>query len=363
LLQETKYWQLSETKLNKALVGQEVDASLWSITQDLLATDKLKKYLYQPLPLLVEMVMARIAASNYGLGLAEFLNQELAFKSGGFSLPTPLITMFNGGRFGDTNLDFEDYLLIPLTKNKNTLRQKLDNAGLVYRKLAELLQSSGYDSDLGSLGGYAPDLVSTIEAIDLMIAAINLAGFTPGQDFGLGIDVGSANLYDSKEHCYLFKLSHNYFNTANLSHLYEEWLKQYPIFYLEDCLASADTAGWHKLSDELRTKLVLAGDKLFNNDIQIFRQNLKLKLANTLVLDFQAHDNLRSVANLIKLAQKHNYQIVMSCGDNETDDTFVSDLAVASGADFVKFGSLARYERVAKYNRLLLLATKLENYF
>jgi len=356
-------YSLIQESLNKFFINLDVDDGLWEQVIKFLSNERNKKNLSAPIPLLIEIAVIKIMASVQRIDVFEQINTTLGIEEKLFFIPTPLITLFNGGGYGDTNLDFEEYLLIPLTKNKTTFEQKIINANQVYKKLGTVLKTAGYDTDTGVMGGYAPDLVSTVEALDLIVASINLAGFGPANDFGLGIDVGSANLYNPEEHNYLFRLSHNYFNTTNLSHLYQEWLSRYPLFYLEDCLAPDDLIGWQNLSEELRDDIVLAGDKLFSNDISILRRGLKARLANTAVIKMNEFASLIDLVDFVKLAKKHNYQIVISSGDAETNDAFVADLSVATGADFVKFGSMSRGERIAKYNRLLSLSRRLENFF
>jgi|GEM_PF-1170526 len=354
-------WRQAQEQIGRLLLGLELDESLWNQVNAKLSNSKHRKNLTKTLALLVEMVAIKASSSGRYLGCVEYLNEYLGFNQAMFVMPTPLITIFNGGRFGDTNLDFEDYLLIPLTKNKDSFAQKIQDSKLVFDKIGQLLRASGYDSDCGVLGAYAPEMASSLEALDIMLAGVNLAGFVGAQDFGLGINVGSANLYDSSEHKYLFKLSHNYFNTANLNQLYHEWLRQYPLFYLEDPLSEHDLEGWQDLSEDFRDGLVLAGDKLFDGDISQFRKLLKYKLGNTIVLNITSANSFLELADLIKLAKKHNYQVVLSAGEAETAEDFVADFAVASNVDFVKFGALARSERVGKYNRLLIIASKLQN--
>lgn len=354
---------LIEDRFNSFIAKQELDKSLWLNVQDFIKDDKNNKYLPKPLGLLLEMLSLRVVADLANLNLFEQIAEVFLKGERLFFVPTPMITMFNGGVYGDTNLDFEEYLLIPLTKGRSSFEQKINNANLVYRKLALVLKAAGYDADLGVLGAYAPDLVSTVEALDLIIASINLSGFSPASDFGIGIDIGSANLYNKENHNYVFRLSHNYFTNTSLSQLYSEWLIKYPIFYLEDALAPDDTVAWQELSVELGEELVLAGDKLFTNDSAVLRRGLAAGLANSVVVNLQEYKSIVDVAEFVALAKKRNYQVVFAAAEQETNDSFIADLAVALGADFVKFGALARGERLAKYNRLLSISRRLENFF
>ena len=207
---------LISEKLYLTLAGQEIEESLWPLIQSFINEEKNQRYLVKPVALLLEIAVLKILALVSGREVFEQIVESFGLKQSLFLMPTPIISVFGGAWYGDSNLDFRDYLLIPLTKNRTSFEKKLSDAGLVYHKLATVLKSAGYDADIGSLGAYAPDLVSTMEALDLLIASINLAGFSPAKDFGLGIDVGAASLYNIEEHNYLFRLSHNYFSSNNL---------------------------------------------------------------------------------------------------------------------------------------------------
>lgn len=351
---------LISEKLYLTLAGQELEESLWPLIQSFINEEKNQRYLVKPVALLLEIAVLKILALVSGREVFEQIVESFGLKQSLFLMPTPIISVFGGAWYGDSNLDFRDYLLIPLTKNRTSFEKKLSDASLVYHKLATVLKSAGYDADIGSLGAYAPDLVSTMEALDLLIASINLAGFSPAKDFGLGIDVGAASLYNIEEHNYLFRLSHNYFSSNNLSSLYREWLIKYPIFYLQDVLAPEDKVAWQELTQELREELVLAGAELFADNKNEMRRAVAAGLANTVVLDYQKCSSLTDLFEMVALAKKHHYQVVVAASERETNEDFVADLALASGADFVKFGALARGERSAKYSRLLVIAQLLE---
>jgi len=281
------------------------------------------------------------------------LNNAYQFEQKIYGLPTPIFNMFNGGKFGDTNLDFEEFLVVPLTKNKTSFLEKVECGAAIFHALAAELAAAGYDTDVGSEGGYAPDMTASLTAFDLLLAACRSAGYEPGREVGLGVDVGAGWLYDHQAKRYIFRLDHNQFSSDNLLQLYEEWLRRYHLVYLEDGLAGVDLAGWKELSDRLRQQLILAGDDLFANNLDQLRHGLKDRLANAVVIKLDNVATVAEIAACLKLAAKHNYQTIISSGYSETNDTFSADLAVAAGADFIKSGSLSRGERVGKYNRLL----------
>jgi enolase len=265
-------------------------------------------------------------------------------------IPTPIFNIFNGGRHADTNLDFQEFLIIP---KKSSAAAMVRMGAEIFHELGKVLKESDYDTDTGLEGGYAPDLDSSIEAIEFILAAALRAGYKPGGDIYLGVDVGSSLLYEATTKKYIFPLDNIYFSSANLIGLYEEWLKKYPFIYIEDGLAEDDWDNWRALTAELGNKILIAGDDLFATSSARLRQGLKEKAANSIIIKPNQAGTVTETIDCITLAQKHNYQIIISHRSGETNDDFIVDLAVACGAEYLKAGSLSRGERLAKYNRLL----------
>ncbi|MFZ4631653.1 MAG: phosphopyruvate hydratase [Patescibacteria group bacterium] len=315
-----------------------------------------KKNLGVNTSLVVSLACARVAALSRDQELFDYLQKTFVFNSS-FKTPTPIFNLFNGGRHADTNLDWQEFLIIPKTESAS----KMIQAGAeIFHELARVLKESNYDTDTGVEGGYAPDLDSSIEAIELILAASVRAGYNPGKDVYLGIDVGSSSLYEEKSQKYLFPLDNIYFSSANLISLYNDWFEKYPLIYLEDALAEDDWKNWQELTAELGEKLLIVGDELFSGDQDRLRHGLKEKVANSIVIRPNQIGTLTETVDCIRLAQKHNYKVVISHASSETNDDFISDLAVAVGADYLKAGSLSRGERLAKYNRLLEIAEIIE---
>jgi len=297
-------------------------------------------------------------------------------RGSNFKMPTPFFNIFNGGKHADTNLDFQEFMIIPLTpfskggKNppnpplskggKKDFAEKVRMGAEIFHKLGWILKKAGFDTDVGSEGGYAPDIVSSIQAIELILAAVLEAGYTPGKDIGLGIDVGSSELYNKKAEKYIFKLDRANFTNTTLVGLYYEWFRKYPIISLEDGLAEDDWEGWRELTKELGEEMLIIGDDLFATNINRLRRGLKEKAANTILIKPNQVGTLSETMECVKFAQKHNYKIMVSHRSGETNDDFIADLAVAVGADYIKAGSLSRGERVAKYNRLMEIENNLK---
>ncbi len=315
--------------------------------------------------LAVSVACARAAALYEKKELFLYIQDIFELKSKKNQLPTPLFNIFNGGTHADTNLDFQEFLINPnvsSAKFKETVHEnsmtKVVRAGAeIYHALGKILRESGYDSDVGLEGGYAPDLDSSIKAIELMLSAIKRAGYTPEEDFSLGLDIGSSVLFDEINDQYLFALDGGHITASNLIGLYSDWLSQYPINFLEDGLNENHWLEWKKLTDELGTKLIIAGDDLFASNISRLKEGIKKGVANAAVLKPNQVGTLTEIVDYAKLALASNYKLIVSHRSGETNDTFIADLAVALGATHLKAGSLSRGERVAKYNRLLEISS------
>lgn len=266
--------------------------------------------------------------------------------------PRLIINLFNGGRYGDTNLDFEEYLILPTAKK---ISEQIKLGTEVYHHLGIILAQAGFDTDVGSEGGYAPDIVSSAQALELIQAAALAAGYHSGRDYQLGLDLGANQLYDESLGHYVFSLDRNYFSARTMLDLYYAWLEKYPIGYLEDGLAEDDDDGWQAMTKALAGKVVLAGDELFLTKENKLRERLNKKIGTATVARLAHNATVSQLLDFLILARKHGYELVLSQDYGETNDDFIVDLAVAIGAEYLKVGSLSRGERVVKYNRLLAI--------
>lgn len=304
----------------------------------------------------VSLACARAAALAQGQELYEYIAESFGFINSSGCLPTPCFNIFNGGKHADTNLDFQEFMIIPAAhakSGKKVFAEQVRAGAEIFHALGGILKKAGYDTDVGNEGGYAPDMTSSIQALELIMAAIIKAGYRPGADVKLGIDVGSSQLYNQINGKYIFKLDHSSFTSATLTGLYYEWFRKYPLIYLEDGLAEDDWAGWKRLNKELGRELMLVGDDLFATNVTRLRKGLKEGAANAILIKPNQVGTLTETVNCVKTAKKHNYKIIVSHRSGETTDDFIADLAVGAGADYIKAGSLSRGERLAKYNRLL----------
>ncbi|MBN2884540.1 phosphopyruvate hydratase [Patescibacteria group bacterium] len=311
----------------------------------------------------VSLAVARAGAMFEKKELFQYLLDYYQL-SGSAKIPIPLFNMFSGGHHADTNLDFKEFLLIPQPDSPTFTGTSCEGQAVrmvragaeVYHALGKILRENSYDSDTGIEGGYAPNMDSSLKALDLMMAAIISAGYEAKKDFVLGIDIGSNHLYDVSSKQYIFPLDNSYLSSQHLVGLYTEWLQKYPIIYLEDGLANDDWSTWREVTAALGDHLVLAGDELFASNLDRLRRGIAERAANAFVLKPNQIGTLTETIECAKLAERQHYQLVVSHRGGETNDDFIVDLAVALGAKYLKAGSLSRGERVAKYNRLMAIA-------
>ena len=310
----------------------------------------------------VSLACARAGALAQGEELYKYISKSYELREASCDkMPTPCFNIFNGGKHADTNLDFQEFMIIPVIEA--SFKEKVRIGAEIFHILGDILKKAGYDTDVGSEGGYAPDINSSIQAIELIMAAIIKSGYKAGIEVALGIDVGSSQLYNKADGKYIFKLDQAIFTAATLTGLYYEWFRKYPIIYIEDGLAEDDWSGWQELNKELGANIMLVGDDLFVTNLECLRQGLKERAANAIVIKPNQVGTLSETVACAKLAKKHNYKIIVSHRSGETADDFIADLAVAIGADYIKAGSLSRGERVAKYNRLMEIEDLLNSKF
>ncbi len=269
----------------------------------------------------------------------------------------PIFNIFNGGDTGDTDLDFQEFLLIPKKEDASEMIRK---GAEVFLELAKVLREAGHDTDTGQEGGYAPDMDSSIEAIEFILSAIIRAGYNPGKDFSLGIDIGSSILYDKSTAKYVFSLDKSYFSALDLESLYQEWLSKYPITYLEDVFNESDWESWKKVNDSLGDRMQIVADDLLSSNTNRLRESLNKNSFNSVILKPAKLGTLTKVVEYANIAQEYGYKLLVSGLNQELSDSHIADIAVALGADSLKAGSLSRGERVVKYNRLIEIQNNLK---
>jgi enolase len=293
----------------------------------------------------VSMAVARAAALAAGIPLYRYLGGEAASL-----LPVPQMNVINGGRHAENSLDMQEFMIVP--KGAPSFSEALRMGSEIFRSLKELLKRKNHSVAVGDEGGFAPDLKSGEEALDLIVTAIAEAGYQPGEDIAIALDPAASEFYEDGN--YHFKKSAGGEKSANdMTALYSEWVKNYPIVSIEDGLAEDDWKGWELLTKALGQKIQIVGDDIFVTDPALIKKGIKQKVGNAVLIKVNQIGTVTETLEAIKTAREGNYRVVISHRSGETEDTFIADLAVAVNAGQIKTGSVCRSERIAKYNRLL----------
>lgn len=300
--------------------------------------------------LAVSLASAHAAAKDQNLALYEYIGKNLV-KGGGeqFKLPVPMMNIINGGEHADNSVDMQEFMIIPVgaTSMADAVRYGTE----VFHNLKSVLAKKGMNTAVGDEGGFAPDLSSNEEAIEVILEAIENAGFTAGKDIYLGLDCAASEYY--KDGQYNLASEGKVFDAAGMVDYLSSWVDQYPIITIEDGLDEADWDGWSLLTSKLGNKIQLVGDDLYVTNPSIFREGIEKQIANSILIKFNQIGTLSETLEAIQMAHDANYTAVVSHRSGETEDTTIADLAVATNAAQIKTGSLSRSDRIAKYNQLL----------
>lgn len=336
--------------------------------------------------LAVSLAVARAAATASKLPLYKYLrgiyksqstdknmkSEIINLKSRMWQMPHPMMNILNGGAHANWSIDFQEFMIIPYV-DKFSERVRIGSE--IFHKLGKILKHKGFQTLVGDEGGYAPKLQRNEEALELIMLAIREAGFTAGKDVFLAMDVASSEFYKTEPRSdaphrgasttgdgkYELKVDGKIFNAKELYKVYADWLARYPILSIEDPFAEDDWESWklfarskkRELRSKSKHKLLVVGDDLFTTNIKRLKTGVELGVANAILIKPNQIGTLTETMETIRYAQKNRYKVIISHRSGETCDTFISDLAVACGADFIKAGSLSREERLAKYNRLM----------
>lgn len=292
----------------------------------------------------VSLATARAAAEALGLPLYRYLGGVQ-----GVVLPVPLMNVINGGRHADNRVDFQEFMLVPA--GAPSFQEALRIGVEVFHALKGVLKAKGYSTNVGDEGGFAPDLKSNEEAVELLLEAVQKAGYTPGKEVALALDVAATELY--REGRYHLEGEGRILSREEMVGLLEAWVEKYPILSIEDGLAEDDWEGWRLLTERLGGRIQLVGDDLFVTNPARLKEGIERKVANAILVKVNQIGTLTETLEAIRLAQRSGYRAVISHRSGETEDSFIADLAVAVNAGQIKTGSLSRSDRLAKYNQLL----------
>jgi enolase len=332
---------IGEDALDQALID--------SLMIDLDGTET-KKRLGANAILAVSLAVAKAAAEEAGLPLYQYLGGPNAKE-----LPVPMMNVLNGGAHADNNVDFQEFMIIPAGAKNCTDAIRI--GAEVFHSLKAVLKKKGHNTSVGDEGGFAPNLRSNEEACQVILEAVQKAGYKAGKDVFLGLDVASSEFY--KNGVYDLKGEGKKMTADKMIKFYESWVRQYPIITIEDGMSEKDWKGWKTLTDHLGKKVQLVGDDIFVTNTKIFRKGIDEGIANSILIKLNQIGTLTETLDAIEMAKRAGYTAVVSHRSGESEDATIADLVVATNAGQIKTGSLSRTDRIAKYNQLIRIEEEL----
>ena len=303
----------------------------------------------------VSLACAKAVAETMGLPLFRYIGGTNAR-----TLPVPMMNIVNGGKHADNNVDFQEFMIMPV--GAPNFAEALRMGAETFHALNSVLSKKGYNTAVGDEGGFAPNLKSNDEAIEVILEAINKAGYKAGDEIALALDPASSEMYlKDKKKYHFFKSDKSEKTAEQMIEYYKKWVGQYPILSLEDGLAEDDWDGWKLLTDELGGIIQLVGDDIFVTNTQRLERGIEMGVANSILIKVNQIGTLTETLDAIEMAKKAGYTNVISHRSGETEDTTIADIAVATNAGQIKTGSLSRTDRIAKYNQLLRIEEELDS--
>lgn len=277
----------------------------------------------------------------------------------GKTLPMPMMNVINGGAHADSNVDFQEFMIMPI--GAKTFKQAMEFAGETFVALKKVLKSKGYQTAVGDEGGFAPNFKNNEEPLQAIVEAITNAGYIPGKDISIAMDVAASEFYNSEAKTYdLTKSGAGSYSTDQMIEWYAELIEKYPIISIEDPLSENDWDGWAKITKVLGSKIQLVGDDVFVTNPKILKEGIEKGVGNAILIKLNQIGTLTETLETINLAKANGYNTIISHRSGETEDTFIADLAVAVDAGQIKTGSISRTDRVAKYNQLIRIERELK---
>ena len=340
-------------ELRSALLGKKISdqAAIDQLMIDLDGTENKSKFGANAI-LAVSMACARASANAAG----QPLYQHLALATDSYKLPVPMMNVINGGAHADNNIDIQEFMILPV--GAPSFVEAVRYGAEVFHNLKKVLSKRKMNVAVGDEGGFAPNLGSNEEALEVICEAVELAGYKLGDDICLGLDVAASELFENG--VYKLKTGDSSFNAAEFVDYLAGWINKYPaLITIEDALAESDWDGWQLITDKLGNKIQLVGDDLFVTNTKIFKQGIDRGICNSILIKLNQIGTITETLAAIKMAKDAGYTAVVSHRSGETEDTIIADLTVATGTGQIKTGSLCRTDRVAKYNQLIRIADEL----
>jgi len=302
----------------------------------------------------VSLACAKASAEFFGLPLYRYIGGVNAK-----TLPVPMMNILNGGKHADNNVDFQEFMVMPA--GAPSFREALRYGAETFHSLKSVLKKKGYNTAVGDEGGFAPNLKSNDEAIEVILDAIDKAGFKAGKDIFIALDPAASEMWDDeKKQYYLFKSTKEYMSPEKMVDYWVSWVNQYPIISLEDGMSEFDWDGWKLLTDKIGNKIQLVGDDVFVTNTEFLSKGISLKAANSILIKVNQIGTLTETLDAIEMAKNAGYTSVISHRSGETEDTTIADIAVATNVGQIKTGSASRTDRIAKYNQLIRIEEELD---
>lgn len=346
------------TKINDALKGMDVfDLRHLDDAMRILDGSANKHKLGANAILGASMAAAHAGARRAGVPLYVYLRETYGFQLKGYKLPSPLMNVFNGGSHADTNLDMQEFIVIPHAFKK--FADKLQAGSEIFHALGDVLKKDGLDTDVGNEGGYAPNVGKTEQALEYLVKAIKKAKYKPGKQVGLGIDVAASEFFNQKTKKYVLKTDRRKLSAEQMTDLIDGWVKKYPLMSIEDPLDQDAWEDWVAFTERLGKKIMVIGDDFYVTNPERIQKGIDMGATNAILIKMNQIGSMSETMEAIALGQKNGQKIVVSHRSGETCDTTIADLAVAVNAEFIKTGAPSRSERLAKYNRLLEIEEEL----
>ncbi len=343
-----------EQQLREELIGQEVTDQI-KIDRMMIARDgtRNKSKVGANAILAVSLAVARAAAEELGQPLYRYLGGVNAHV-----LPVPMMNILNGGSHADNGIDFQEFMIMPV--GASSFKEGLRMGVEVFHHLKSVLKSKGYATNVGDEGGFAPGIKNNEEAIQMVMIAIEKAGYRPLEDMVIAMDAAASEFYDAEKGEYVFKKSTgDRFSSKDMVAFWKDWCNRYPIYSIEDGFAEDDWAGWKLQTETLGHRIQLVGDDLFVTNVERLQRGIDEKIANSILIKVNQIGSLTETIDAVQLATRHAYTSVISHRSGETEDTTIADLAVALNTGQIKTGSASRSDRIAKYNQLLRIEEEL----
>jgi len=302
----------------------------------------------------VPLACAKASAEFFGLPLYRYIGGVNAK-----TLPVPMMNILNGGKHADNNVDFQEFMVMPA--GAPSFREAIRYGAETFHALKSVLKEKGYNTAVGDEGGFAPNLKSNHEAVEVILEAIEKAGFKAGKDIFIALDPAASEMWDAeKKQYYLFKSTKEYMSPEKMVDYWTSWVNQYPIISLEDGMAEFDWDGWKLLTDKIGSKIQLVGDDVFVTNTEFLSKGIAMKAANSILIKVNQIGTLTETLDAIEMAKNAGYTSVISHRSGETEDTTIADIAVATNVGQIKSGSASRTDRIAKYNQLIRIEEELD---